>query len=445
MSQYQKIIVRTGNAADVPALSAGELGWDKDEKFFRVGDGLADPPRIVTDKSTGTFDLSNLTSITLPTIELEAGAKVGGVDLSSMLSSTGIVVARASGSFAPVSVVSSNDSLVITNPAGQGGNIDIVLHPNIIANLLATSVLSQVSHDTTMSGDGTAGSPLSVVVGSTTQSGILRLATQTEADTGAITTAALTPSNLANIGGSALTNLTSKIVGNYSISSDATLTGTGQGASPLSVVQATTTQRGALEIATQAEADAGIDTSRALTSAHILNMDVTGANAAAIAEMAYNFSNMAQFNIPTDGSTQVIPGKLLQVSLTPFVNIPTTTDNNGMFRTDLHFEALLDGVWVRLELVGLRRRTGPSQLVYGSQVGYTSDASGGPRNTFQVYVAKTTTGWKVSGPYDVHTGSSFANQFRCRLVATDELGGTTSGGIPVTNTGAGSLCSVQFV
>lgn len=59
------IVSRYGLTADVPTLPIGVIGYDTDTKTLRVGDGTSSPPRIITDKSSGEFDLSNLT-MTLP-------------------------------------------------------------------------------------------------------------------------------------------------------------------------------------------------------------------------------------------------------------------------------------------------------------------------------------------------------------------------------------------
>jgi hypothetical protein len=38
---------------------SGEPGWDENVLTFRIGDGSSTPPRIITDKSTGNFNLSS--------------------------------------------------------------------------------------------------------------------------------------------------------------------------------------------------------------------------------------------------------------------------------------------------------------------------------------------------------------------------------------------------
>lgn len=55
-----RLITRLGNAAQVPALAPGELGYDLDHKNLRIGDGTTSPPFIFTSKTQGEIDLSNL-------------------------------------------------------------------------------------------------------------------------------------------------------------------------------------------------------------------------------------------------------------------------------------------------------------------------------------------------------------------------------------------------
>jgi hypothetical protein len=211
MAQYHKIVARKGLASEIIALMEGEIGFDIDTKTFRVGDGTASPPKIITNKSTGSVDFSSLTEITFPTIKLKSGAKIAGVDLSSMLSAAGLIAARSDGNFSPVSILSSDNSLVVTHGDGQGGNIDIKLHPTIIDSILSANVLTFVSHDTSLVGLGNPSSPLSVVNSTVLNRGIIQTATQSEANSGIDDTKALTPANLLNISGNTLTSLQSKM------------------------------------------------------------------------------------------------------------------------------------------------------------------------------------------------------------------------------------------
>jgi len=54
---------RVGLSSQVPALRLGELGYDTDRKVGRIGDDTPTPPRTLTDKTTGEFDLSGITPI----------------------------------------------------------------------------------------------------------------------------------------------------------------------------------------------------------------------------------------------------------------------------------------------------------------------------------------------------------------------------------------------
>lgn len=128
MSAVQRLVARTGLAANVPSLIVGELGWDYDTKTFRVGDNSATPPRIMTTKSSGSFDFSNTETITLNNIALKTNARIAGLDLGSMNSTVGILVrTNESGKFEQVSLTSGDESISVVNGNGVGGNLDIRL------------------------------------------------------------------------------------------------------------------------------------------------------------------------------------------------------------------------------------------------------------------------------------------------------------------------------
>lgn len=61
-----KLLTRKGLKSDRPTLVEGEIALDSDEVTLVVGDGTATPARIITDKSTGIFDLSSLNQLILP-------------------------------------------------------------------------------------------------------------------------------------------------------------------------------------------------------------------------------------------------------------------------------------------------------------------------------------------------------------------------------------------
>jgi hypothetical protein len=55
-----RVISQIGTETNVPALPLGAIGWDIDTKTMRIGDGTSSPPRLLTDKSSGNFDFSNV-------------------------------------------------------------------------------------------------------------------------------------------------------------------------------------------------------------------------------------------------------------------------------------------------------------------------------------------------------------------------------------------------
>lgn len=127
------VVARYGLAANVPTLRMGEFGFDTDTKTLRVGDDTSAPTKVMTTKSTGSFDFSTVTQITLPggTLVTNDG-KVDGVDISTLNQSNGLLVRTGSGTFNNTTMVSGDGTLLITNPTGVlAGGIDIRLNPNV--------------------------------------------------------------------------------------------------------------------------------------------------------------------------------------------------------------------------------------------------------------------------------------------------------------------------
>lgn len=60
------VVARKGLASQVPTLQEGELGYDINTKSPRYGDGTSTPPRVLTDKSTGEFDLRGINPLFSP-------------------------------------------------------------------------------------------------------------------------------------------------------------------------------------------------------------------------------------------------------------------------------------------------------------------------------------------------------------------------------------------
>jgi hypothetical protein len=127
------VVARYGLEANVPTLLTGEFGYDTDTKTLRVGDDTSSPSRLMTTKSTGSFDFSTVTQITLPGgTPVTSDGKVDGVDISSLNQSNGLLVRTGSGTFNNTTMVSGDNTILITNPTGVlAGGIDVRLNPNV--------------------------------------------------------------------------------------------------------------------------------------------------------------------------------------------------------------------------------------------------------------------------------------------------------------------------
>lgn len=314
-----RLVARLGLAADVPRLQPGEVGWDYDMKVGRFGDDTTTPPRVMTDKSQGSFDYSSVTSIKFNNLTMVDNATIDGVDISRLNAASGIMVRAASNTYNFVSLVTGDNSLQISNPNGVAGNIDIRIHPSILA-LINGGYLKQIVSSSKFTGLGTASSPLDMKASSTTQVGATRFATQAEADDGVLANVAITPSNLLGLGtNSAVANwLRNLFTTTMNLSHDATLSGTGASGSPLSVVLATETQRGAAELATIAELNAGVAASHIITPATLKLLTKGSPMAVALAaalgiEVPIDIFNLKMTGPGVVGRTDASANQVVQV------------------------------------------------------------------------------------------------------------------------------------
>lgn len=294
-----RLVARLGLAADVPILYAGEIGWDIDMKVARIGDDTSTPPRIPSDKSLGEFDFSSSGAWKFSQIDMVPGGTIDGVDVSLLNEAPGLVVRKTNNVWGHVKVVSGDNSLQVTNADGVAGNIDVRINPDILALIGSGGYLTEVITSARFTGKGTASSPLEIKASTETQVGATRYATIEEVNAGQAVDAAVTPYGLMglNIGSPITNHFKNLFQTSLTITTDTTLTGSGASGSPLSVVQATETQRGAAELSTQAEVNAGLSTTTVVTPATLKGLGLNSATAQALAialgiSLPLNISNL---------------------------------------------------------------------------------------------------------------------------------------------------------
>lgn len=115
----KKVVARKGLAAQVPTLRVAEIGYDVDTKFARVGDGTSTPPRIPTEKSTGSASFPGVTKVTWGSVEL-AASKINGVSPAALDQAAGLLRRTTGGNLGSGVFVSSDGSIDIINPDGAG-------------------------------------------------------------------------------------------------------------------------------------------------------------------------------------------------------------------------------------------------------------------------------------------------------------------------------------
>lgn len=279
-----KIIARYGVSTDIPTLERGEIGWDIDTLTFRVGDDTSQPTKIPTTKSIGAYTFANADFV-FKNVDVTAGGKIGGCKISTMNLSNGFVVRKANGEFQNVEFMSGDGTINIVNPTGVNGNVDIRLSPALAALLNGGGFLTSITHDGTLSGLGTSGSPLAVIQSTESQKGAIRIATLVEASAGIVDDAALTPETLANLdaNGATAIYLASIIQNNISVISSSSFSGNGRSSSPLDINAATTSLKGGIMLASQTHVNEGTDANRAVTPATLKNLVQGSATALALA------------------------------------------------------------------------------------------------------------------------------------------------------------------
>lgn len=138
-----KVVARLGLSTSIPILINGEIGQDIDTKTFRVGDDTPEPCKVVTHKSTGNVIYQPTLTVTYGDINIHAGYKVDGVDISTMNQEDGIAVRIDDGIFTNRSIVGESNFIDVLNPNGKDGNFTIKLSENV-KNLLGGDTVSAV-------------------------------------------------------------------------------------------------------------------------------------------------------------------------------------------------------------------------------------------------------------------------------------------------------------
>lgn len=354
MSQVQTIIVRKGLSVDAPALHEAELGYDTDTKTFRVGDDTPFPSKVITTKSTGEFNFSQADLI-LGNVSIATGKTFSGIDLNSLSANNGILVSKGSGDFSHVSLGSSNNTIDISNKSGVSGSvIDIKLSNDVLNQLTGATYLQSVASNGSFTGDGRVGSPLTLSQATNILLGGVLLSNATKMNAGTDTNSVITPSLLANITpASPMANaLSASLGGTFAVSSDNSITGSGEASNPLSVAQATITQKGGARLATQGNVDAGIGTTEVITPNHLLNLSASGQVARNLRSVFDSGVDWKFTSLPTNGSVQTLPSDTSELIVTVQCEVDSTYGDNYdsfvEFSTELVIEVRLDNNWVQI-------------------------------------------------------------------------------------------------
>ena len=234
---------------DLYKISTG--GTAGDGRVYAVGDSI-----IVNSDMGGTFadskldKIDNTENITSVNGQTTGAVNIYADDATLNLAGTGLSIS-GSGSGSTLNVASSSETVagiieIATNAeATTGTATDKALVPS---NLSSVGT-SQLNND--------AGFITSVASSSETVAGIIEIATNAEATTGAATDKALVPSNLSSVGTSQLNNDAGFIT---------------------SVASSSETVAGIIEIATNAEATTGTATDKALVPSNLSSVGTSQLN-----------------------------------------------------------------------------------------------------------------------------------------------------------------------
>lgn len=293
------IVCRIGLAAKTPAMQMGEIGFDTDERVFRIGNDTVIPERIMCSNSKIAFEYPYVPYVKFKDLRLYDGGKIAGVDISALSSAgPGILAIDDSGKLKVVELTSGDTTVSITNANGLYGNPDL-------RTVTTSSGLSTLTTTSSFTGIGTVSSPLTLAQATTTKLGgvqeassaealtgignkyvsssalnyvlqdattiaqaslvkygVVKLATVAEALAGSNSTHAITPYSLQQV-------LATGITGG--IDTTASFTGNGTSANPLTLEQATTVMIGGVILATPAETLVGSDNTKYITPSLLYN------------------------------------------------------------------------------------------------------------------------------------------------------------------------------
>jgi hypothetical protein len=301
-----RIIARNGLAAKIPPLEVGELAYDSDTRTLRIGEGGTVAASVVSNRSTSYFDLSNATFL-FDDINLKAiDSTVGGVTISKLNTSNGLLARYGNDGFKSVNVIGGDGTLLVLGGDASSTSIDIRLSAALKAKIDAIVPVTSntvITDNSTILGNGAEASPIRVPSADFTVAGVAKIASVTTLDAGVSYDYVVTPAALNNLSaGSALaTSLRSKIGGLAAVTTTPALTGSGTTLSPLDVVAASTAQKGAVIFADTAATNAATDNTKAITPFGLLSLAFDSPLAKSFKRSNANNANLASVALTTDG------------------------------------------------------------------------------------------------------------------------------------------------